>query len=327
MTPEDITIAITVYDRRAYIEQAVKAALNQTLPVRVMVVEDCGPDETLQPFVVSRFGPKLAYYRNPRRRGLFDNWNACIDLCETPWLCICHDDDFLAPNFVEAIMELAGKIPDQGLYYGQFNVFDEAGRMIRRTVEPAPPRWEPMDLVAAALLCRIIFPTQMFRRDYVKALGGFRATSAFTGDWDMWIKLAARYGAARTSRVVANCRDHQSPGRGTTRVDRNGKFLALVNMQCKMNLALIRRQGLTVRFDRAAAQLASPVSARWLLNWAAGWSDRLLRYNVGLLLRSPSQGPLHFFFKTCARLFGPGWVKSASALWTKSAFARHPKER
>jgi hypothetical protein len=108
-------------------------------------------------------------------------------------------------------------------------------------------------------------------------------------------------------------------------VERNGKFAALVNMQCKMNVALLRRQGLTVRFDRAAALRASPMATWCLLHRAAGWPDRLLRYNVGLLLRSPSPGPLHFFFKTCARLLGPGWVKLVSALWTKLRSARRPK--
>ena len=79
MSPENITIAITVYNRRQYVKQAIASALDQTAPVRVTVVEDCGPDPTLESWVKAEFGPRIDYFRNPRRRGLFDNWNACVE--------------------------------------------------------------------------------------------------------------------------------------------------------------------------------------------------------------------------------------------------------
>src|SRR3974377_1327053 len=119
MIPGDITIAVTVFDRREYIEQAIASALGQTLPVRVMVVEDCGPYADLEPKVLARFGTRLTYHRNPRRSGLFANWNVCLERCTTSWLCLLHDDDFLSPDFVQAMLELEARIPGKGLYYGR----------------------------------------------------------------------------------------------------------------------------------------------------------------------------------------------------------------
>src|SRR5438105_9684751 len=109
LSPKDITIAITVYDRRDHISQAIRSALAQRCqePLRVIVVEDCGPDTGLRDSVLSEFGSQIAYYRNQRRRGLFDNWNACLEACATPWLCILHDDDLLEPSFIESMIELA----------------------------------------------------------------------------------------------------------------------------------------------------------------------------------------------------------------------------
>jgi len=315
MRPDEITIAITVYDRRAYIEQAVAAALGQTAPVRVMVVEDCGPDPSLQAFVLGKFGSRVTYHRNAQRRGLFDNWNACIDLCRTAWLCICHDDDFLEPCFVEAMIELADKIPGKGLYYGDYNVRNAAGEILLARVPPPELRCQATEVVAVAKMNPLIFPSILFRADYAKALGGFRKTSLFTGDWDMWVKLTLFYGAARTDRVVGNARSHEAAGRGTTRIERNGKFLALVNMQCKKNLALLRPRGVNVQFDRAAAQRASDISLRYILKFGAGWSPLLLRYNHGLVLRSESPGFQRWVFRAFARVFGPGFLRAASALW------------
>ena len=44
ISADQITIAVTVYNPRQYLVQAVERALNQTVPVKVMVGEDCGPD-------------------------------------------------------------------------------------------------------------------------------------------------------------------------------------------------------------------------------------------------------------------------------------------
>jgi len=315
MTSDDITIAVTVFDRRDYIEQAVASALAQTLPVRVMVVEDCGPDAGLQPLVVSKFGPRITYHRNPRRRGLFDNWNACMDLCATRWMCLLHDDDFLAPDFVEAMVELAAKMPDKGLYYGRCNVVNAAGKLAWTTAAMPGAEWQAADPAVAALRNPVCFPADLFRVDYVKALGGFRPTSLFTGDWDMWAKLTLHYGAAGTNRVIGNSRWYNAEGRGTTRVIHNGKCLGLTLMQAKRNVALARRQGKAVCFDRAAILESAPVSSRFLLENAWEFSSRLLAYNYGLLLRSRPPHSGYRLFQVMARGLGPRFMKTTSRLY------------
>lgn len=327
MTPGEITIAVTVFDRRDFIEQALASALAQSLPVRVMVVEDYSPDAGLQSFVVSKFGSRITYHRNSRRRGLFDNWNACLEQCPTPWLCLLHDDDFLAPDFVEAMVELAGEIPGKGLYYGRCSFVDSSGRIAVTPPAPAGPRWRAADVVSAALFNPVTFPGELFRADYARALGGFRPTSLFTGDWDMWFKLALHHGAAGTSRVVGNSRSHQAEGRGTVRVERNGKYQALIAMQAKKNTALLRQRGIAVRYDRKAALKSYPVPARYLLENAAGFSPRMLAYNVGQLLCSTPAHSVHRTFQTLARWLGPGFVKAASKLCNTlkgSGRSQHP---
>jgi glycosyltransferase involved in cell wall biosynthesis len=315
MTPRDITIAVTVFDRRQYIEQAVASALGQTLPVRVMVVEDCSPDAGLQSWVVARFGSRIVYHRNSRRRGLFDNWNVCIDLCPTPWLCLLHDDDFLASDFVEAMVELAAKIPDQGLYHGRCNHVDSAGKVTLTTAALPGAEWQLTDAVRAALCNPVCFPADLFRADYVKALGGFRPTSLFTGDWDMWVKLTLRHGAAGTNRVIGNVRSHETEGRGTVRVVRNGKSVALAFMQAKKNVVRLRQHGIKVHFDRATALQSTPLASRLLLQNAWGFSRRLLAYNYGLLLQSRPPNRRYRVLQALARCLGPRFVSATSRLY------------
>jgi glycosyltransferase involved in cell wall biosynthesis len=315
MTPDEITIAVTVYDRRAYIEQAISSALAQTLPVRVMVVEDCGPDAGLQSFVVGKFGSRIDYHRNPKRRGLFDNWNVCIELCRTPWLCLLHDDDFLEPRFAEAMIEVAAKIPGKGLYYGQCRGVNASGKEVWLPPASSGPECVSMDVNQAALMNPILFPGEIFRGDLVQALGGFRPTSQFTGDWDVWLKLAVDYGAAGIHRIVGNQREHFAEGRGTTRVVRNGKFYAFTTLQTKKNLALLRSRGIAAEFKRTEYLSVAPVGLRFMLQCASGFSPRLLAYNSALFVRSRSINLLHFIFQRLTACLGPGFLSRSSRLY------------
>src|SRR5579872_1501005 len=59
LSPEEITIAVTVFSRREFVLEAIGSALNQTVRVKVIVVEDCGPDPALQGFVTGKFGNRI----------------------------------------------------------------------------------------------------------------------------------------------------------------------------------------------------------------------------------------------------------------------------
>ena len=293
---EDITIAITVYDRQTYIDQAIRSAIAQRCEGRpeVIVVEDCGPDPTLRQSVIDKFGSQIQYLRNPRRRGLFDNWNACIEACHTSWLCILHDDDFLEPTFVESMIELAQAAPGRALYYGLGDVVDSAGKA--REVRPRSLSfaWHELDLEEWTRYDPVCFPAQLFNVEAARALGGFRPSSRYCADWEMWFKLALNYGAAATNRVVANYREYHAVGRGTSDVDISGCKYACVNMQRKRHMAWLRQKKPAVRFDRRALFKESPLPSRFILQHGYAFPRRMLRYNAGLLLVSTAP---HFGYR------------------------------
>ena len=314
LVANQITIAITVYSRRQFIKQAVASALNQTVPVRVVVVEDCGPDPTLESFVKDEFGPRIEYFINSKRRGLFGNWNACLEHCRTKWITILHDDDFLAPEFIEAMIELETESPGCALYLGRTLNVNERG-------EPTPQqdgrtvsgRWMRRDL-RDILYLPFCFAGHLFRVSDARAVGGFRATSFMCGDWEMWAKLMACGGAAQSSRVVAFNRSHEGWDRGSIHAARSGRHLPTTIAQHKRILALLAENEMS-RFDRMEWQRRSPMSTRFLLRYGQTLSSRLLRYHVGLLLLSPAPHWRYAVYQKCARVGGTGFVRLSSTLW------------
>jgi glycosyltransferase involved in cell wall biosynthesis len=296
LTGSDITIAVTVYDRKQYIRDAIRSALGQRTanPPRVIVVEDCGPNPTLRQSIINEFGDQIQYFRNQRRRGLFDNWNACIEACRTSWLCILHDDDFLEPNFIESMIELERAAPGRALYYGLADVVDSAGHP--REVHPRSTSfaWHELDLEEWARYDPVCFPAQLFNVEAARTLGGFRPSSRYCADWEMWFKLAMNYGAAATNRVVANYREYHSAGRGTSTVDISGRKFACTNMQRKRHMAWLRQKKPAVCFDRQTLFKESPMPSRFILQYGYAFSPRMLRYNAGLLYLSR---PPHFAYR------------------------------
>jgi glycosyltransferase involved in cell wall biosynthesis len=324
VSSEEITIAVTVFNRRTYLRQAIASALSQTVPVRVLAVEDCGPDPGLEQFVKQEFGSRIEYVRNPRRRGLFGNWNACLDYCRTPWLSILHDDDYLAPVFVQAMIELSGQVPDCGLYYGTCEYVSEAGEPLNlHEYPPMETSWRRVELAETVRTTPMPFPGHIFRADDARAVGGFRESSQFCGDWEMWSNLIARHGAAQTQTNVAYKRAHSSAERGCTLIELNGKLRPLVFVQQKRVLRLLRESGVNARFDRASFLKEAPMSVDYLLEHGAHLPKRVLRYNVGLMLRSSPPSVQYAVFQTLAR--GLGWKFVRAASWLKGRLARQPR--
>ncbi len=313
-----VTIAITVYDRREYILQAVQSALDQTIPVKVIVVEDCGPDQHLKEFVLGKFGNRIEYFRNPCRRGLFDNWNACLELCTTPYLSILHDDDFLNPGFVAAMKELTTHIPDCGLYFGRADAVDEQGLKISSIHPEMREPWRKVPLLDFASSNAVMFPGQLIRVESARALGGFRPQSFYCGDYEMWAKLTARFGAAQASAKVASVRTHRALGRGTTRVERSGKLYAFTFVQRKRVAAMLRAQGINPP-SRTELLKHSQLPSQFLLWNAALFSPRMLRYNHRLFLCSSAPSWRYWSAQQLARFLGPSFLKWASKTYRSFA--------
>lgn len=288
LSAQDITIAVTVYNRREFVLKAIQSALDQTVPVKVMVVEDCGPDPNLRDFILKEFGGRIDYVRNAKNRGLFDNWNACVEHCRTSWLSILHDDDMLRRNSIATMLDLARSAPGHALYHGQSAIIDENGKIVSTPSFSWENGWREVDLLELADQDFILmFAGHLFSVAVAKQIGGFRPNSFYTGDWDFWFRMALYGGAAQTAAVVAEVRTHLGVERGSTRVDRMGWRWALENVQRKRNLALLSREKqIQLPFDRTKHLETRPISSRILLRNAASYSDRILKYNAWLFTHS-----------------------------------------
>lgn len=161
------------------------------------------------------------------------------------------------------------------------------------------------------------FPGHLLNVAQARSQGGFRAASQYCADWEMWFRLAWHYGAARTSVPVAFIRESMDDRRATSQVIRSGRNQALTNVQRKRNYALLQPNTPGHGFDRRQVQRQFPLAVKYLLDYGAALSPRLLAYHTGLLLTSASPNGWHALYKCLVGCLGWRFAKMTSAVWRR----------
>jgi hypothetical protein len=152
----------------------------------------------------------------------------------------------------------------------------------------------------------MLFPGNLFSVQTARAIGGVRPNYCYTGDWDLWFRLARRGGAAQTAATVAVARFHYGAERRSMRADRLGWRWAPENAQHKRNLTLLQQQkGIQVNIDRTKKLHKSLLPSKVLLQNAHGYSRWILAYNAWLFVNSSPPYSGYAAFQWMVRLFGP----------------------
>ncbi len=105
---EPVTVIIPCYNAEETIGKAVRSALSQTIPVRVIVVDDCSSDGSYTLVEALAAGePRLTAVRQEKNAGPSAARNAALKLVETPWVAVLDADDYLLPDRLRRLVEHA----------------------------------------------------------------------------------------------------------------------------------------------------------------------------------------------------------------------------
>jgi glycosyltransferase involved in cell wall biosynthesis len=197
------SIVITTYNRLNLLRRAIDRALAQTLPCEVVVVDDCSSDGT-QAYVqqqcealTSAGDKRLVYHRNSTNLGHSKSVNAGVELATGDWIKPVDDDDYLAPNCIEAMTKAIALRPQAVICSCQAAQVDANEVEISRTRQTGPGKafYIPQeDIHYGMLLEQVPFGTPIqvaFSREAFLKTGGWDSSlDANFDDIDSWIKIA-----------------------------------------------------------------------------------------------------------------------------------------
>jgi len=211
MTPPQISVVMTAWNREAYIRQAIRSALAQTVRDFELIVVDDGSTDATSAVVESMADPRVRLIRcahEGRRRAL----NTGLAGARGAHVAFLDGDDLWHPRFLESMCAALGpSAPHVGMAYSAYRLFldgnppwDASQWLPHRPPVPGGSILRP--------LLRFNFISQiavLITRACLDAVGGFEgADSGYSGDWDLWLRIAERYEIRAVHEVLAVARVH-----------------------------------------------------------------------------------------------------------------------
>jgi glycosyltransferase involved in cell wall biosynthesis len=140
--------------------------------------------------------------RMPRNVGISRSLNAGLEEATAPVVAVQDADDLSEPHRLERQLELLDARPDVAVVGSRMREVDEAGVELRpRTafaagdVRGVLPRFNPVPNTSAA-----------YRRDVVRAAGGYDPRYRYAMEYDLWLRLAERHVVWALDEVLATRR-------------------------------------------------------------------------------------------------------------------------
>lgn len=185
----EVSVIIATHNRAKLVCEAVESVLAQTVPVHeVIVVDDGSTDETRQ--TLARFGNRIrAVFQS--NQGASAARNLGMRLASGSWLAFLDDDDVWLEAKVAEQLAIIERDPSLGLVYCSDYAVDHGLRIMRQRLAHPLNRG---DVFEKLLIRNFIFTScVMARRDAVEEMGLMDLKLVFAQDWDLWLKIAAKY--------------------------------------------------------------------------------------------------------------------------------------
>lgn len=205
--PEEITepglplvsIVTPSLNQGPFVEQAIESVLEQDYPrIEHIVVDGGSTDETLD--VLRRY-PQLTWVSEPDG-GQAHAINKGFRMASGDVFGWLNADDFYLPGAVSAVVA-ALRETGAALVHGGWRKVDEQGRRLR-DVSPVTFDYRLQLEVRNA----VAQPGSFFTREAFEAVGGVDERYRYALDYELWLKLGARYRVAHVERVLAAYRYH-----------------------------------------------------------------------------------------------------------------------
>lgn len=210
-----VSICIPVYNGRAYLRDALQSVFRQTFANWELVICDDASTDDSPELCQSLYDPRVRYLRFCQNAGQAVNWNRCIDATAGKYVLLLHQDDFLAPTFIERAIKLLDTHPDVALVHCSVQHVDAKGSPVRVQRLYNEDRVESGEVLFRQLVLKgcVVNPAGVIvRKRAYESAGAFTTEIAWGIDWHMWIRIALLFEVAYLADTLAFYREHPQSG-------------------------------------------------------------------------------------------------------------------
>lgn len=206
-----VTVCISLYNYQDYIVETLQSVYAQTQqPIDLVVVEDCGPDNSLmiaQKWLQAHANQfnTVKLIQHGQNRGLSAARNTGVSVSTTPYVFILDADNLLYPRCIERCLVALEADKQASVAYPIIEKFGEQCALIGNVVWN-PERFKKRNCIDAMALIR--------KADLI-SVGGYSELSAVGRlgweDYELWCKFIDKdYYGVPVPEILARYRTHQT---------------------------------------------------------------------------------------------------------------------
>jgi glycosyltransferase involved in cell wall biosynthesis len=204
-TPLLISVVIPTYNRANYIAKTIQSVLQQTYISFELIVVDDGSTDNTEAVVASFTDARVSYYKKANgERAAARNYG--VNRANGAYVTFLDSDDLFMPDHLAEAIRYILKNPAIDIFHQGYNVVDPEGRVLypwKPLPDPVNRKLEEGNFLSCLgiFVKRDILTHQPFNED--RALSG-------TEDYELWMRLAARYSIRTNAVVTASLVNHES---------------------------------------------------------------------------------------------------------------------
>lgn len=206
----EVSVILPTYRRTEFFKEALASVLAQTMKdFEVVVVNDGGPPDAED--VCRAANDDRVRYALITHSGLSGALNAGLEMAKGKYAAYLDDDDLYKPAHLETLLNAVRNESDGTVIYS------DAEKIVG---EKSPDGWvwsepEPFyreDYSRPKLMTHNFIHNQcaLHRRETALEVGGYHEGINFAINWEMWIKLGARYPFKRVPEITVVYRDRKT---------------------------------------------------------------------------------------------------------------------
>ncbi len=174
-----IDVLLPFYGDAELMRLAVRSVLDQdSTGWRLVIVDDCYPDDVTSDWLASLQGPDVGYVRNESTLGVNGNFRRALSLATAEHVVFMGCDDVLEPGYIAAVQATLAEHPDAAIVCPGVQVIDDAGKLVEPLVDRVkrllrPRAEQPTTLAGEDALVSLMsgnwtyFPSLCWRRDLI----------------------------------------------------------------------------------------------------------------------------------------------------------------
>jgi glycosyltransferase involved in cell wall biosynthesis len=198
-----VSVIVPTYKGTEFLREAIDSILAQTYPaVEPVIINDGSPDNTAE--VLAEYGDRIVAITQ-QNAGTASARNRGLKEITGDYVAFLDHDDLWHPDKLTKQMELFSQFPDAGMVYCGRQFFDH----YTLKITSQHPAEEMLDVHQLLSMQAIALQAVVIKRSVIEELGGFDTTISGADDWELTIRIAAKYRVPGVPECLVDIRGHE----------------------------------------------------------------------------------------------------------------------